>query len=480
MFREKDNDFGGFDTDEFEPLYGRKDKVKDHLEDRLKKTVFGGYTRSSVEQYAVDISEQSEQMKDNLEKQIRDLSSECSKLSSECSVLRKQIHEAEEEKKNVVQKMDSVTVEKQELERQLQSEYLSGKEQKNRISTLKEEIQEKEAKLEKYRGMIRQLQEQLQDAVQKEDERNREISHLQEQLQEADSKAKELNQEILRLQKNNNRETDAEEQDKLRKNADELERLQRMCQDISEKNEQLNRLLANSDNIQEKLTKAEEKVEELTRQNGILTQKLTEKEQTYKEFSQEMATKMEETKSGVAETEKKYAKLYEQYMASLGKTEQLVAEKNAVERLLKKYQIREQELSILREDNAELRETATQLKKALDIMLDEMEEQAVSYRLIAEQLAEKKEEISSLNEQKVELQMKNVQILERMESLARTQTSSSEKKLLAGADVKDEKVESETEHEIFNLRTKDNKEISKTSTQDILERARNITKEYSA
>lgn len=420
MYKEND-EMNIFVNDEFEPLYGKNDKVKGRLDDRLKKTSFGGYTKSSVEQFALEVTEESEQMKANFEKQIRDISAECSQLSSECSVLRKQIQQAETEKKDVMKELDSVRKEKAELEKKIEDEFSSSDEQSNKIIELSNTLEEREELIEKYKEISVRLKYALYAANDKTEELNKVIAGLKKSASESAAYK--------------------EEAERLRNSVAELEKLKAAYAELSEEHQNMKQSYEGGDELQKQLGIYQEKIDDL---------------------------------------EEKYAKLYEQYRSSIGKAEQLSAEKDAIERLLKKYQIREQELAVLRDDNSELREIALELKETLDVMLHEMEKQSAEYKKLSEQLEQKIVEISRLNGQKSELQIKNVRLLERIEAAAKEQTSLAENNLRVEWESDENTEEAEAEHEAFTLYSIKNKDIDKADTNEFISRARQITENYSA
>lgn len=401
-----------FDSGDISISYDREKNVKELLEERLKKAPLGGYTKPSVEQYAMEMTESMAQMRENFEKQIRTLSAECSKFTNECNVLRNQIQEAERENENAKQSLNAAILEKRTLEEQvqrLQGTASLADDYQSRIQELQREIQQRNAKIAEYEQQISQLQTKLQAALSRIEDMNAEISKIQEEAAQAAQATR-----------------DSAELDGV---YEELETIKKTCTELRKQNYQLQQTASTNANLQTELEKYRNQLVEQQYANDVLRKKLSQQEETHTATMQQAESESSTMKENMAALEQKYGQLYDQYAASRGHIEQLQAEKNAVEQLLKKYQAREQEMAVLQEENTELKSAVAELQNVAENMMAEMERQFRAYQQMADLLAEKNTAINDLNTQKIELQMRNVHIMERMEALAKEQSHSAEKQV---------------------------------------------------
>lgn len=401
-----------FDSGDISISYDREKNVKELLEERLKKAPLGGYTKLSVEQYAMEMSDSMAQMRENFEKQIRTLSAECSKFTNECNVLRNQIQEAEKENENAKQSLNAALLEKRTLEeevRRLQGAASLADDYQIRIQELQSEIQQKNAKIAEYEQQISQLQMKLQAALSRIEDMNAEVSRIQEEATQAAQAMQ-----------------DRAELDGV---YEELETIKKTCTELRKQNYQLQQTASANANLQTELEKYRDQLFEQQHANDVLRKKLSQQEETHTATMQQAESESSTMKENMAALEQKYGQLYDQYATSRGHIEQLQAEKNAVEQLLKKYQAREQEMAVLQEENTELKAAVAELQNVAESMMAEMERQFRAYQQMADLLAEKNTAINDLNTQKIELQMRNVHIMERMEALSKEQSHSAEKQV---------------------------------------------------
>lgn len=401
-----------FDSGDISISYDSEKNVKELLEERLKKAPLGGYTKPSVEQYAMEVTESMVQMRGNFEKQIRTLSAECSKFTNECNVLRSQIQEAERENENVKQTLNATILEKQTLEeqvRELESTTSLADDYRVSIQKLQSEIQQKNTQIAEYEQQISQLQIELQTAHSCIDDMNVEVSRIQAEATQAAQSA-----------------LDSAE---LASVYEELEDIKKTCAELKKQNYQLQQVANTNTELQTERDKYRDQLVEQQYANDILQKKLTQQEENHTASIQQVESENNTIKENMADLEQKYGQLYDQYAASRGHIEQLQAEKNAMEQLLKKYQAREQEMAVLQDENVELKAAVSELQNVAESMMTEMERQFRAYQQMADMLAEKNTVINDLNTQKIELQMRNVHIMERMEALSKEQSHSAEKQV---------------------------------------------------
>ena len=452
-----------FDSGEITLGYDRENKLKVQLEERLKKAPFGGYTKSSVEKYAMEMLESTTQMRENFEQQIRTISTECAKLNGECDVLRRQIQQAESDHEKIRQALSTTSQEKQELKEQLQG------------------LQEAKSLADEYRGMIFNLQQELQKKTELAASFEEEIAQLQEKLRAAMAQTEKLNQNLAVLQEQASQAEQARQDTEQTASVHtELDRMKAAYEDLKKKNEQLQLLADQNTALQNDLETVRGQLADQQKAHEGVVYKLSQQETAYTEELRKATDNTAAAKADTERLERKYGQLYDQYVAALGRIEQVATEKGAIERLLKKYQAREQEVAVLQEENTELKSAVSQLQQVCEEMLKEMERQQSAYQRVSSALIEKDAEINKLNTEKVELQMRNVQIMEQFESLAKEQTQITEKRLLAKETETEREDSLEMQARPFSSPNKSDATVDMNHLQEILARAKELSGNYTA
>lgn len=459
----KEINFEMIDDSDISFSLDKEKQAQKQLEERLKKAPFGGYTKASVEQYAAEVSESMMQIRGNFEQQIRTLSAECSKLSNECDVLRSQIQQAEKKNADTKQNLAIVTLEKSELEQkvqEIQSTASLSDEYRKQILSLQNEMRAKTAQIADYEEQISQLQTKLQNAMTHIEKLNNEISAAQMQVADLEQK-----------QKNHAQGAAVQDElDKLRESYAKLEQQNMQLQQLDKLNTDLQSKL---DRLQTELNQSHNDLSQQKMATDALEQKLAQQEQLHIEELKKAEADTITTKDSISAIEQKYSKLYEQYTMSLGRIEQLKVEKSAIKQLLNKYQAKEQEMAVIQEENAELKSAVTELQRISTEILDMMEKQHAVYKTQSALLAEKDKAISDLNSQKIELQMRSVHLMERMEILAKEQKSSTEKQFLSADCSKQQESESDA-RETFAPHANRSSFVDLDSAQSLLNRAKEI------
>lgn len=456
-----ENNTGMLDSGEITLGYDKENSLKVQLKERLKKAFFGGYTKKSVEQYAMEMMESTTQMRENFEQQIRTLSAECAKLNGECDVLRKQIQQAESDNEKIRQILDVANQENQELKEQLQ------------------DLREAKSLVDEYQGMIFDLQQELQKKTELAASSKEEIAQLQDKLRAAMTQTEKLNQDLVVLQEQ------AAQAEQARQDAEqttlvhtELDRVKAAYEDLKKKNEQLQLLADQNTALQNDLETVRGQLADQQKAHEGVVYKLSQQETAYTEELRKATDNTAAAKADTERLERKYGQLYDQYVAALGRIEQVATEKGAIERLLKKYQAREQEVAVLQEENTELKSAVSQLQQVCEEMLKEMERQQSAYQRVSSALIEKDAEINKLNTEKVELQMRNVQIMDQFESLAKGQTQITEKRLLAKETKQEDSLEMQARP--FSSPNKSDATVDMNHLQEILARAKELGGNYTA
>lgn len=109
-----------------------------------------------------------------------------------------------------------------------------------------------------------------------------------------------------------------------------------------------------------------------------------------------------------------------------------------------------------------------------------MEHQQLTYQRASSALSEKDAVINKLNAEKLELQMRNVQIMEQFESLAKAQTQITEKRLLAKEPETEREDSLEMQARPFSSHNKSDTTVDMNHLQEILARAKELGGNYTA
>ena len=179
------------------------------LNSRLKKTGLSGYRRSSVEAYVDEMKRSTNQLRDNMEKQIQTLSAECMRLKSESQVLRGQLVEAEEQTSQVRDMLTAVTNERDAAEHRITETASELKSMEDRVSVFEAE----NAVTEELKNALREKDDELAGAA-------AENGRLKEQIKDFSVRVNHINDEFLKYKERKSAET--EEMEQLRQELNSL------------------------------------------------------------------------------------------------------------------------------------------------------------------------------------------------------------------------------------------------------------------
>jgi len=422
-------------------LYFNKN-LKDLLNGRLKTSLVKGYSKSSVEQLVEELYKSSEQMKISLEKQIQDLLSEKAVLSQECTVLRHQLSEAEEKSVRQRQELDAFLESRKEeagkIENQLsqlKSENYTLSQQLSQAQEAQELCRSLEAKLADKEKELAEKESQLSDLSQQLSASMQQLKILEEQVkvlnQQKDAKSKatesaeqtelmaRMSAEIETLKKQESKLNDriAAEQEKAviaEKTAKEatkkLESLQSQLSALKKQESELNDRIAAE---QQRAVIAEEATIEASKKLESLQSQL-EQGQTQVHVLEEQCREQQKEREAL---EKKYDVLHCNYTSAVQKNDALSAEKEALSDLLQKYQKKEQEYALLQKQNEEYRKSILSFDAAIKLLLQEMENQMKLFQNTVSQYHEGEAQIHGLVQEKTQLQIKNVELLDQISVL---------------------------------------------------------------
>ena len=377
--------------------YGNFDEL---LKEKLKKAITGGYSKGSVYQFVEELHKSSENMRINLEKQIEDLLDEKATISRECSLLRNQLSDVEKkscDEKNELEellkisKSETETLEEQIQQFQSENENLITETNQNKIN--KEEFVILEGKLADKERLLAEKEDQLNKLTERLHEGTQQIEILENQLNqlneldalrgsapEEDETVSEHNRSSAEDDRFNELQSEFEENLKIEK--DKVKAVQDENMELSKKNE----------NLQSQITDEQTRVK-------LLRKQLMESQKEYDNF------------------ETKYDSLHNNYTSTLQKYDLVAAEKDALSDLLQKYHKKEQEYALLYKHNEEYRNTILSLDKAINLVLDEMQQQAELFSDAVSQYNEGEAKIYDLVQEKTKLQMANADLLNQINTL---------------------------------------------------------------
>lgn len=276
----------------------------------LKPTVFGTYTKKSVEDYIKKSNENLNIMKTQMEAQLRDLFKEKTNVVRECEVLRMQLGKAEtslEELKSSIEE-DSSSREREITEAVAEI---------SRLKQVIEEYQEREKDVDEAAKEITRLQKIVEEYQEREEDINgafEEISKLQETLRDYQEKELETDALKLKIKEKNNR--------------------------ISVLTEQIEEYKAGIATLQGKvkdLVKQKDKLREMyesgERAEGEDSAELLKELNLLKEREREYKSKLAEHESRIAEYEAKLVEHESQLIESEGGSKKLEEKEEEIRRL---------------------------------------------------------------------------------------------------------------------------------------------------
>lgn len=385
-------------------------QAEDTLDAKLKKIIFGGYTKRSVQEYIQDLGEASNRLKESLEQQIRDLSAECQKLTNESAILRAQMLQAEKEKEQVEKELaDAASANSKTL--------AAGK-------ALEEENEELHRKLSDYENQITEvdrLQTSLHETLTMLEKKEQDRALVADALESAESQLAELQEENRRLGSSKNNSEESQEK---------LNELLLKIQKLEQENEALRKTL---DQKEEAFKSSDEKrrwfaheydtnrghLDALTEEAAKLRSDMKMAEKEHARELERLREALEAKDNKLKDVTEKYSALHSQYRGALQKGEELASEKEAMAELLEQHQKKEREYALLRKKDETQKQTIAELDETLRLVLHEMEGQLENYKKIVGEQNADKELICKLTQEKTELQIENVSLLDKTEQLMR-------------------------------------------------------------
>jgi hypothetical protein len=371
---------GGVFSDGMESLTGKN--IQAELAAKLQTTVVGGYTKKSVEEYALEMRNNLMLIKVQLEQQIRELTAEKVSVYQECQVLREQLNTAEEKLSDAIAQRERA---KQEV----------------RLSA--EKIKEWESQYSGYEEM-KQQKEQYEEGISR---REHDISRLNEQLSNHQRAYEALQTKMKDMEK-------AVENASVGYPQKEIEELQQKKLEIEELRQQKKESVQKYEKL---LLKLEENATDLEKERAARKESgdqqvlMSEKGKLEKQL-EVLQKQYEEQEDHKRELEEKVDVLYKNYAENssrIKKQDQLIEEK---ELLLKHYQEQEQGAILTSRENQKLKDTIDSLKETIRLIIEQMETQSESMNLYIERTTQERDTIKKVIGEQASLKLQNVDLLD--------------------------------------------------------------------
>ncbi len=379
---------------------------------RLNKS-FRGYSKKSVETLLDETCQAAEDMKNNLEKQIRDLFNEKSTLSQECSLLRGQLAEIEGKYEKKIEKLQALLETEKDNEDGLKDELAQlNKENKSLSEQLAEKRKEQEdirqlnkdlaASRNEFEGIIGEFkvaEEALKKTREKLEEKNQQLAELNSELVMKDDQLNMLKNEVDEL---------------IQKSSDKnVQQYEAENMELSEEIERLKKVESEIDGLRSELKEKDEASQNNIKVHKELRSKYNVLDTNYNSLIQ----KYDELTAENSSLTQKQDELTTENSSLTQKRDELTAEKEGLLHLVNMYQKKEQEYALTYKENEEYLKTIHDLENVIEVILSEMEEQKGIFNDIVSQYDSGKSEIRKLVQENIQVQMKNIELLDQINVL---------------------------------------------------------------
>ncbi|MGC6174256.1 hypothetical protein [Lacrimispora sp. 38-1] len=409
---------GGMLPDGMEGFTGKN--MQTELAAKLQTTVVGGYTKKSVEEYALEMRNNLMLIKMQLEQQIRELTAEKVSVTQECQVLREQLNTAEEKlsdaialKERAMQEArlsaakleewenQSSGYEEMQLQKEMYEEEISQKEQD--IIRLNRQLSDYQRDYEALQTKMKDMEENLLKVSLGLPQP--EMEELLKQKEEAEQKYEML---LVKLEEN----TIALEQERqARKEEQEQQNL------MTERGKwEQQALIVEREKLEQQILSAEKERSEhqalIAEREKLEQQALTAEKEKWEKKLNELKNQYEEQENYKRELEEKVDVLYKNYeenSSRIKRQEQQIEEKDM---LLKHYQVQEQGAILTRQENQKLKDTIDSLKETIQMIMEQMETQSESMNLYMERTTQERDTLKKAIGEQAALKLQNVELLD--------------------------------------------------------------------
>ncbi|CDZ23473.1 hypothetical protein CCDG5_0331 [[Clostridium] cellulosi] len=403
------NDFPDFKSNEIPfakmPTVAER-SIEDELKEKLKPATFGGYSKSSVVQYAKELKDFLEQMRTNLEQQIRELVSEKGNLSQECALLRSQLSDAEKRLANLQRESQEKEQHYTKIIDEMNLKIKNMESDNEALRAENAQIREAEAELQKLRQMLQQKEDEIESlSAQLENSKkiNDELKNKIRELENVQQKQDEYNRELEQLKKENmallNQLKEAEHKNQLLKESTTNEK-----NAVSEK---LGAVLQRNRQLEESLKKIK------SEQSNYLIQSeksyINKLEMVYKALKKEEDDKAALLKR-LEEQDKVNARLIDK-VKTLTVLVQNSENNPLVNELKSKCSRNEQENRQLKLQIEQLCEKVNVMENEIRNNLSQLEQQKAMFQSLISRFMETQDKLRSVIKEKNDLEVRNLNLV---------------------------------------------------------------------
>ena len=409
---------GGMLPDGMEGLTGKN--MQNELASKLQTTVVGGYTKKSVEEYALEMRNNLMLIKMQLEQQIRELTAEKVSVTQECQVLREQLNTAEEklsdaiaQKERAMQEARLSAAKSEEWENQR-----SGYEEMQQQKVLyEEEIFQKEQDIIRLNGQLSNYQQDYETLLAKMKDMEEDLlkvslglpqPEMEELLRQKEAAEQKYEKLLAKMEEN---AIALEQERQARKEEREQQNL------MSEKGKwEQQALIAEREKLEQQILSAEKERSEhqalIAEREKLEQQALTAEKEKWEKKLDDLKKQYEEQEIYKKELEEKVDVLYKNYeenSSQIKRQEQQIEEKDM---LLKHYQGQEQGAILTRQENQKLKDTIDSLKETIQMIMEQMETQSESMNLYMERTTQERDTLKKAIGEQAALKLQNVELLD--------------------------------------------------------------------
>ncbi len=410
---------GGMLPDGMEGLTGKN--MQNELASKLQTTVVGGYTKKSVEEYALEMRNNLMLIKMQLEQQIRELTAEKVSVTQECQVLREQLNTAEEKLSDAIAQkeraMQEARLSAAKLE-ELENKYSGYEDMQQQKALYEEEISQKEQDIIRLNGQLSNYQQDYEALLAKMKDMEEdllkvslgglpqpEMEELLRQKEEAEQKYEKL---LMKMEENS---IALEQERQARKEEQEQRAL------VNERGKwEQQALVVEREKLEQQLLSAEKERLELkaliAEREKMEQQALAAEKEKFEKKLDELKKQYEEQENYKKELEDKVDVLYKNYeenSSQIKRQEQQIEEKDM---LLKHYQGQEQGAILTRQENQKLKDTIDSLKETIQMIMEQMETQSESMNLYMERTTQERDTLKKAIGEQAALKLQNVELLD--------------------------------------------------------------------
>ncbi|GLB29831.1 hypothetical protein LAD12857_17540 [Lacrimispora amygdalina] len=409
---------GGMLSDGMEGLTGKN--MQTELAAKLQTTVVGGYTKKSVEEYALEMRNNLMLIKMQLEQQIRELTAEKVSVTQECQVLREQLNTAEEKLSDAIalkeRAMQEARLSAAKLE-EWENQHSDYEEMQLQKEMYEEEISQKEQDIIRLNGQLSNYQhdyEALQARMKNMEEDLLKVSlglpqpEMEEMLRQKEEAEQKYEKLLMKMEEN---AIALEQERQARKEEQEQQNL------MTERGKwEQQALIAEREKLEQQILSAEKERSEhqalIAEREKQEQQALAAEKEKWEKKLNDLKNQYEEQENYKRELEEKVDVLYKNYEENsswIKRQEQQIEEKDM---LLKHYQVQEQGAILTRQENQKLKDTIDSLKETIQMIMEQMETQSESMNLYMERTTQERDTLKKAIGEQAALKLQNVELLD--------------------------------------------------------------------